>query len=127
VEELAEPSTASRLAWALDLGAIAAAAILAAPVGWYHYQLCQLPAFAIVLERCLCSRRVRPALLVLLLLAALTRAPAWAFGIYVERWGWTADSPAALWLVTSLGPVLAAVWTAFLIGEARRSAVLGAD
>jgi hypothetical protein len=109
---------------ALDLAAMTAAAILAAPVGWYHYQLCQFPAFALVIAPCLAAHRWRAAALLLALQAALTRAPAWGFGLYVERFGWTARSPAALWLATSVGPILAVVWTIFLIREARRAARL---
>ena len=109
-----------RLPYALEIGALVAAAILAAPVGWYHYQLCQLPAFAVIVDRALAARRPRAALLALLLLAVLTRAQAWGFGRYVDRWGWTAQAPAALWLVTAAVPVVAAVWAAYLVREARR-------
>jgi hypothetical protein len=106
---------------ALELGAMTAVAILAAPVGWYHYQLCQFPAFAVIVERALAARRSRAALLSLLLLAVLTRAQAWGFGGYVDRWGWTAQAPAALWLATGAIPVIAALWAAYLVREARRS------
>jgi hypothetical protein len=105
----------------LELGAITAAAILAAPVGWYHYQLCQFPAFALMIERALAARRARAALLLLVLLALLTRAQSWGFGRYVERWGWTGEAPAALLIVTSVAPVLSAWWTAYLVREAKRA------
>jgi hypothetical protein len=110
-----------RRSWALDLGAMTAAAIVAAPVGWYHYQLCQFTAFAFALDRSLAARRSRAALVLLLLLAALTRAQSWGFGRYVERWGWTAQAPVLLWIVTSVVPVLSAVWTVLLVREARRA------
>ena len=109
-----------RLPFALEIGALVAAAVLAAPVGWYHYQLCQFPAFAVVVERAFAARRRRAALLWLLLLAVLTRAQAWGFGRYVDRWGWTAQAPVALWAVTAVVPVAAAVWAAYLVREARR-------
>ena len=74
-----------------------------------------------MVERALAARRPRAALLSLLLLAVLTRAQAWGFGRYVDRWGWTAQAPAALWVVTGAVPVVAAVWAAYLVREARRS------
>ncbi len=118
-----------RMPCALELGALTAAAVLAAPVGWYHYQLCQFPVFAVLIERALPARhsnalgarRPRAALVLVLVLAVLTRAQAWGFGRYVERWGWTAQAPAALWIATGAVPVVAAVWTAYLVREARRS------
>jgi hypothetical protein len=110
-----------RLPYGLEIGALVAAAILAAPVGWYHYELCQFPAFALAVERALAARRPRAALLALVLLALLTRAQAWGFGRYVARWGWTAQAPALLWLVTGVIPVVAAVWAAYLVREARRN------
>jgi hypothetical protein len=105
----------------LELAALTAAAILAAPIGWYHYQLCQFPAFALVIERVVAQRRFRAALVAIAVLAALTRAQAWGFGRYVERWGWTAEAPAVLWLVTSIVPVLGALWTWYLVRAARVS------
>jgi hypothetical protein len=113
----ARGATPSRGASALDLGVMTAAAILAAPVCWYHYQLCQFPAIAMAIELRLAAGRWRAAALVAILGSAVTRAQPWAFGRYVERWGWTAESPAALWISTSIGPVLAALWLAFLMRE----------
>jgi hypothetical protein len=111
---------------ALELCALLSAAMLAAPVGWYHYQICQLPAFAIVVEGKLAARQWRGAAFLFAMLVALTRAPAWLFGLYVERFGWTAQSPAALWIATSAGPLLATGWTIFLVREARAAVAVRA-
>jgi alpha-1,2-mannosyltransferase len=110
----------ARSATAIELGVMTAAAILASPVSWYHYQLCQFPAMALVLERRLAAGRWRAAAFVALLSVALTRAQPWLFGRYVERWGWTAEAPVALWLTTSVGPILAAAWLILVAREAAR-------
>jgi hypothetical protein len=115
------PFADASASWSLEIGAITAAAILAAPVGWYHYQLCQFPAFAFTIERALAAGRTRAALLLLVLLGTLTRAQSWGFGRYVERWGWTGEAPAVLWMVTSVVPILSGLWTAYLVREARRA------
>jgi alpha-1,2-mannosyltransferase len=117
---LARPSHAAKGATVLDLCVMTAAAILASPVAWYHYQLCQLPACAVLLERRLEVGRWRGAALVAASSIALTRAQPWLFGRYVERWGFTAEAPAALWLSTSVGPIVAALWLVFLAREAAR-------
>ena len=104
--ESAAAAADARCARALDLAALVAAAILAAPIGWYHYQLCQFPAFAILLERRLAARRYRAAAAIVIVLSALTRAQPWGFGAYVERFGWTAQAPAVLWIATSVGPIV---------------------
>jgi hypothetical protein len=103
----------------IELGLMTAAAVLASPVSWYHYQLCQFPAAAMLLERRLAAGRWRAAALVAVFFLALTRAQPWLFGRYVERWGWTAEAPAALWVSTSVGPILAALWLALAAREAR--------
>ena len=107
---------------ALELGAMVAAAILAAPIGWYHYQLCQFPGFAIALAGRLEARRYRAAIAIGLVLLALTRAQAWLFGRYVERFGFTAEEPAWLWLATTVGPVAGLVWLVLSIRQARGAA-----
>jgi hypothetical protein len=118
-------ASSERQAWALDLGALAAVAILAAPIGWYHYQLCQFPLFSIVLARRLDARRYRSAFATVLVLIALTRGPAWAFGRYVDRFGFTAEAPVWLWIATSVGPVVGLGWMAWAIREARHAAHRG--
>jgi hypothetical protein len=104
----------------LDFAVMTAAALLASPVTWYHYHLCQFPAMALVLERRLAARRVEAVLGLGVLYVAVARAQPWLFGRYVERWGFTGEAPAALWLATSVGPILAAGWLALLVREARR-------
>jgi hypothetical protein len=107
----------ARGASALDLGLLTAAAIAASPVSWYHYQLGQFPALAMALDRRLAVGRWRAGVLIAAFSVALTRAQPWAFGRYVEAWGWTAEAPAALWLTTSVGPLLAAAWLVLLMRE----------
>jgi hypothetical protein len=72
-----------------------------------------------MVERRLAAGRRRAALLVIVMLAALTRLSTWVFGLYVERFGWTAEAPWALWLTTSVGPLLGVLWTILAIREAR--------
>jgi hypothetical protein len=101
-----------------ELPAMAAAvslALLASPISWYHYQLLQLPGLALLARRW----TGRPARL--LGLAALAAGLTWTqvagVGRYVERYGWTDNAPAWLWLATSLVPALALVHFALQVHE----------
>lgn len=104
----------------IELAVMTAAALLASPVTWYHYQLCQFPAMALVLARVVAERAWGRALALALGFVALGRGAQWLFGLYVDRWGWTGEAPAALWISTSIGPLVGAAWLVLLLREAAR-------
>jgi len=108
------PDTPSHLAPA----ALLSLCLLASPLSWYHYQLLHLPVLAWLAHRWW-RRRRRLALVGLALLGTgLTRGQN-LFGLYVDAFGWTAGSPALLWTVTSLVPVLNLGLFVLLLGESR--------
>ena len=104
----------------LLLGAMTAVALLASPIAWYHYQVCQIFAASLVVASCVRQRRLAAAAAVFALLLIMTRTHSWGFGAYVQRWGWTAEQPLALWLSTSLVPVAGAIWAVVLFVEVAR-------
>jgi hypothetical protein len=108
----------------LALAGIVALALAASPVAWYHYQLLELPGLALLALRALrrgvvVSRACRLAGLALLG-AGLTWTHQLGLGAYLARHGWTAASPAWLWLGSSLVPVLCLVLFGLYLAELRR-------
>ncbi|MCH9650948.1 MAG: DUF2029 domain-containing protein [Deltaproteobacteria bacterium] len=99
--------------------AMIAVCTLAAPISWYHYQLFQFPALALLVATLL-RRRAWGGLGVAAVVAAgLTWSQVFAFGLYVEHHGWTAASPIALWTSTSLVAGLNAGLLIWLLAEAQ--------
>jgi alpha-1,2-mannosyltransferase len=92
-------------------------ALLASPISWYHYQLLQLPGLALLARRWANS----PARL--LGLAALAAGLTWTHvagvGRYIDRFGWTDNAPAWLWLASSLVPAFALVHFVLQVREIR--------
>lgn len=118
---------ASGLLWAARraggegvLPAMAAAvslALLASPISWYHYQLLQLPGLALLARRWADRPARLPGLAALA--AGLTWTHVIGVGRYVDRFGWTDNAPAWLWLASSLVPALALVHFVLQVREMR--------
>ena len=94
-------------------GALLALVLAWAPLCWYHYRLLHFVGAAAV---CAAAFRTRRWALAGLALSCLVVATWAAFAIdrlYLVPHGWTAASPVALWLLTSVVPVsdLALGWT----------------
>lgn len=104
---------------ALLLGGMTALAIVASPIAWYHYQVCQFFAMALILEDRLRRRHWAGAALLVVLYGLLTRTHSWGFGAYVASRGWTAAAPGALWAATSMVPLLGLLWFGVLVKETR--------
>jgi hypothetical protein len=88
--------------------ALVALALVAAPISWYHYQLLQLPAFALALAGALRARRWGSALATAALTLALTRHE-WIVAVVELR---ESDPAAALYLAGCLMPLFGVVWFA---------------
>lgn len=86
--------------------ALVALALVAAPISWYHYQLLQVPAFALALAAALRAGRWGAALATAVLSAALTRHE-WIVAI-VELY--EPDPATALYFTGFLMPLFAVVW-----------------
>lgn len=86
--------------------ALVALALVAAPISWYHYQLLQLPAFALALAGALRSRRWASALAIATLTVALTRHE-WVVTIVGL---FESDPATALYLTGCLMPLFGLVW-----------------
>jgi alpha-1,2-mannosyltransferase len=106
------------------MAAAVSLALLASPICWYHYQLLQLPGLALLARRWAGRPASRPWWLARLVgLAALAAGLTWTqvagVGRYVDRFGWTDNAPAWLWLVSSLVPVLALLHFVIQVREMR--------
>jgi hypothetical protein len=80
-------------------------ALAASPISWAHYQVLQYPGTAILLYEFF--RRKAWAVLSLATLGALStyQIPVAALTDYYQRWGgWTAESPATLYIWTNVTP-----------------------
>lgn len=110
----------------LAVAALATVAIVASPIGWYHYQLASFPAIALCAAAYARDGRWR-ALAGFAAVALLATHPEWlGFGRYVERFGWTAASPAALYLSTGAATaanLLLVGWLIVAVRAGRRPAV----
>ena len=86
--------------------ALVALALVAAPISWYHYQVLQLPAFALAFAGALRARRWAAALAIALLALALTRHE-WVVTV-VELF--ESDPATALYFTGGLMPLFGVVW-----------------
>jgi hypothetical protein len=91
---------------ALLLAALVALALVAAPLAWYHYQLLQLPGFALLAAPRLRSRAVLPLLGLAALLAGLTRTQFYASLARALGAGELAALQTSGWIVPLLGLLL---------------------
>ena len=104
----------------LAVAALASVAVVASPIGWYHYQLAHFPAIALLAAAYLAERRWR-ALAAFGALALLATHPEWlGFGRYAARHGWTAADPVWLYAATSLPTAAGIALVAWLAIEVRR-------
>lgn len=107
---------------ALAVAALASVAVVASPIGWYHYGLAHWPAVALLASAHLRERRAAR-LAAFAGLALLATHPEWiGFGRYAARHGWTAADPVALYLATTAPTVASLALVAWLIAEVRRRA-----
>ena len=98
-------------------------AVLASPISWYHSQVFSIPALAALAAsswRSTGPLTWRPFFWVVLAIV-LTRMASWGFGSYVDAYGWTADNPLMLALVTSSVAVLGVLPIAGALTAARGS------
>lgn len=105
----------------LAVAALASVAVVASPIGWYHYQLAHFPAVALLAAGYLAERRWRP-LAGFSALALLATHPEWiGFGRYAARHGWTAAEPAWLYAATTAPTLAGVALVAWLVVAVRRS------
>jgi len=95
--------------------ALASLAILASPVSWYHYQLVQLLPLSAVFVWAWNRRAWLGAGSAALLLLVLTRFSQTSYGLYFERFGATAARPGALWIATSVVPLLGLLTVVWMV------------
>jgi hypothetical protein len=117
---LAPALAAGRAPSTLAVASLAGVAVAASPIGWYHYQLAHFPAIALLAAAYLAERRWR-ALAGFGALALLATHPQWlGFGLYVERYGWTAANLPALYLTTNAATAATLALLAWLAVAVRR-------
>jgi hypothetical protein len=91
---------------ALAMVALVSLSLAAAPVCWSHYQVLQYPGVALLLANSIRLRAWRTAAAVVLCFLLLHQFPETALSHYYdEHSGWTAASPATLYLWTSVTPL----------------------
>ncbi|MGA2598309.1 MAG: hypothetical protein ABSH09_15120 [Bryobacteraceae bacterium] len=97
--------------------------LAAAPVCWTHYQILQNPAVALLLAHAARRRKWISATLIILCAALLYPIPvAILTSYYRAHHGWTADSPAILYVWTSIAPLASLVLFGLFLGEIRAGA-----
>ncbi len=101
--------------------ALTSLVLAVSPISWTHYQVTQYPGVAmLLLADWRCRRWVRVAL-TLGVAALLYPVPVAILRAYYERYGgWTAASPATLFIWTSITPLACLVLFAMLLRQARQ-------
>ncbi|HUA62866.1 MAG TPA: glycosyltransferase family 87 protein [Verrucomicrobiae bacterium] len=98
--------SAEQAPWAS--AALISLGVAASPISWTHYQLLQYPGLAMLLCHAASKRRWGLAAVAVVLGAMLYAVPVAVLRAYYERYGgWTAWSPATLFVWTSVTPVAA--------------------
>jgi len=106
--------SAAQAPWAA--AALISLSVAASPVSWSHYQIPQYPGLALLLCHAVKRRRRLLGACTVVLGALLYRIPAEVLFDYHARYaGWSAASPATLYIWTSVTPVAALVLFGMLL------------
>ena len=112
---------AAQVPWAA--AALISLSVAASPISWNHYQILQYPGLALALCRSVRQRRWMVGGLTVVLGALLYQIPREALrSYYVQFSGWTAASPASLYIWTSVAPVAALVLFGVLLRQMKAEA-----
>ena len=107
---------AAQAPWAS--AALISLSVAASPVSWSHYQILQYPGLALLLCHAVRQRRWRIGVGTVVLGALLYRIPAEVLFDYHARYaGWSAASPATLYIWTSVTPIAALVLFGMLLRQ----------
>jgi len=92
--------------------------VAAIPVSWSHYQILQYPGLALLLCHAVKQRRWLLGACTVVLGALLYRIPAEVLFDYHARYaGWSAASPATLYIWTSVTPIAALLLFGMLLRQ----------
>jgi len=109
--------------WPWAAAALVALGLAASPVAWTHYQVMQYPGVALLLSQTWRSRRWVALACGLALAALLYPVPvAILTAYYQSHGGWTAASPATLYIWTSVTPVASLLLFGLFVREAAEPA-----
>jgi len=98
--------------------ALISLAVAASPISWNHYQILQYPALALLLYRAAAERRWLLGACAAVLGASLYQIPrAVLLAYYLRHNGWSASSPATLYVWTSVAPLAALALYAVLLRQ----------
>ncbi|MGB7759135.1 MAG: glycosyltransferase 87 family protein, partial [Bryobacteraceae bacterium] len=107
---------AAQAPWAA--AALISLSVAASPISWNHYQILQYPGLALLLCRSVRRRRWLLGACAVVLGAFLYQIPREVLrAYYVQHAGWTAASPATLYIWTSVAPVASLVLFAVLLRQ----------
>ena len=97
--------------------------LAAAPVCWSHYQVLQYPGAALLLVWSIRQRAWRSTALAIVCLAMLHVLPEYFLNRYYDAYGaWTANSPAMLYIWTSMSPLACLGLFGLALVQVRRAA-----
>jgi len=108
--------SAAQAPWAS--AALISLSVAASPIAWSHYQILQYPGLALLLCHAVKQRKWLLGACTVVLGALLYRVPAEILFDYHARYaGWSAASPATLYIGTSVAPVAALVLFGVLLRQ----------
>ena len=92
-----------QLPWAM--AGLISLSLAAAPVCWTHYQILQYPGIALLFARSIAQRDWSATVWTAAAFALLYPVPVAVLTVYYNQHGWTAASPATLYIWTSVTPL----------------------